>query len=428
MTDESKSADHDSSMGARANANANAETSADADNVAETEAKPQDVAATHDLTFVPVERPAQPVAFASSADAGWSAASTRPDTTDDSAAQDKLDKLEKSGTSNEFSEPDASADMDADDVDSGLARLDPLTVHPRRSSVVLCAVFGIFMMAAAAGVWWLAVRTATGQSYDDMVFNNFDALLPSGVRTLMKPFLISKVVIGISVAIGALAVVVIILRKRWWLIGQSLAFVAVSYAMHFLKYVLPRSILVNTVSNPANSAPSGHVLLAAAAGLLLVLAVPRVWRALACAVTSCFAIWIGMSVLVGRWHRPSDVVMALLLIGGLALLILAFTRTSGMDAPGSRFSSASVQIVASVMLTFGVLGVAYAGYIIWQIEPGLELGAQWAIMGATVSAGVLIVAVAALVFSMVLTMRQLTAAPLTRLGLVGAPPAPPVAR
>lgn len=39
--------------------------------------------------------------------------------------------------------------------------------------------------------------------------------------------------------------------------------------------------------------------------------------------------------------------------------------------------------------------------------------------------GDLTASVASLVFGLVLTMRQLTASPLTQLGLVGAPPAPP---
>lgn len=61
---------------------------------------------------------------------------------------------------------------------------------------------------------------------------------------------------------------------------------------------------------------------------------------------------------------PSDVAMSILLVAGLALIVLAFTRTSGMDEPGSRVSSVSVQIVSSVPITGGLLLLAYSAYVI----------------------------------------------------------------
>ena len=81
-----------------------------------------------------------------------------------------------------------------------------------------------------------------------------------------------------------------------------------------------------------------------------------------------YALVIGLSVIAGAWHRPVDVVMSCCW-RALALLAMAFTRTSGMDAPGKRASSPSVQIVGTVMITAGVLCCCYAAYIMWQIEP-----------------------------------------------------------
>lgn len=107
------------------------------------------------------------------------------------------------------------------------------------------------------------------------------------------------------------------------------------------------------------------------------------------------------------------------------MLMLAATFANGMDEPGSRASSPSVQIVGSVLLTFGVLGTLYGAYIIWQIQPGLAMSAEWTNSGAHLSTVILTASIASLVFGLVLAMRQLTASPLTKLGLVGAPPAPP---
>ena len=117
--------------------------------------------------------------------------------------------------------------------------------------------------------------------------------------------------------------------------------------------------------------------------------------------------------------------MSILLVAGLALIVLAFTRTSGMDEPGSRVSSVSVQIVSSVLITGGLLLLAYSAYVIWQVVPGLNISASWAVSGSIVSAIVGVAGVAALTFGLLLALRHITAAPLSRLGLIGAPPAPP---
>ena len=319
-------------------------------------------------------------------------------------------------------------DSDPDlDLDHGLARLDPLTVHPRMSSRVLCVAFALIFAAFAAGVWWLGVHTMSGQNYDDAVYTGLRGSIAGWFSPLTTMFTNSSLVIGLSVAIIVVAVAVAALRRRWWLLGQMAVVGLLFWAVHYLKDVLPRPFIVNTASSKLNSAPSGHTLLAAAAGVLLLIAVGRAWRALAALLASVYAVLVGLSVIVGQWHRPTDVIMAILLIGAVTLLVLAFTRASGMDAPGKRASSPSIQIVASVMITAGVLGCLYAGYIIWQLAPGLPLSEQWTHSGAIASAIVLIAAASALVFGLVLAMRQLTASPLSKLGLVGAPPEPPTA-
>lgn len=312
------------------------------------------------------------------------------------------------------------------EVNAGLAKADPLTRHPRVSSIMLSVVFGLLLLAAAAGVWWLGVRTMEGQSYEDMVWSKFDASLPGWLEPVVHVFTISTVVIATSAIMSIIALAVLIVRKRWLLIAQLAVFGGICFAAaELLKPLLPRPYLINLESNPNNSAPSGHVILAATAGVILLCAVPRMCRALVAVIGWAYAVLVGLSVIAGQWHRPTDVIMALLIVGGVAMLMLAATFANGMDEPGSRASSPSVQIVGSVLLTFGVIGTLYGAYIIWQIQPGLAMSAEWTNSGAHLSTVILTASVASLVFGLVLTMRQLTASPLTQLGLVGAPPAPP---
>lgn len=312
------------------------------------------------------------------------------------------------------------------EVNAGLAKVDPLTRRPRVSSIVLSVVFGLLLLAAAAGVWWLGVRTMEGQSYEDMVWSKFDAALPGWLEPVVHVFTISTVVVATSAIMSIIALAVLIVRKRWLLIAQLAVFGGICFAAaELLKPLLPRPYLINLESNPNNSAPSGHVILAATAGVILLCAVPRMCRALVAVIGWAYAVLVGLSVIAGQWHRPTDVIMALLIVGGVAMLMLAATFANGMDEPGSRASSPSVQIVGSVLLTFGVIGTLYGAYIIWQIQPGLAMSAEWTNSGAHLSTVILTASVASLVFGLVLTMRQLTASPLTQLGLVGAPPAPP---
>ncbi|NMM98558.1 phosphatase PAP2 family protein [Bifidobacterium olomucense] len=335
-----------------------------------------------------------------------------------------------STTASDVIDPSATSAVTTAELDRGLARLDPLTVRPRISSRVLCVVFGLLFIAAAFGVWWGCVCTAAGQSYDEMVYSALADRVAAWNQALVGAVVTdsarhSMLVIGVSVLLGGIGVVAALVRRRWWLIGQLAVLAVLCLAATRLKGLLPRPFLINTSSSPSNSAPSGHTMLAAAAAVILLLAVPRAARAVAAVVGATWSVMVAVSVIVGGWHRPSDVVMSILLVAGLALLAMAFTRTSGMDAPGQRVSSVSVQILGSVMITAGLLLLVYAAYLIWQVVPGLGISASWAVDGAVISALTGICGVAALAFGLVLALRQITAAPLSRLGLIGAPPAPP---
>ena len=287
----------------------------------------------------------------------------------------------------------------ASDIDRGLARLDPLTVRPRISSRVLCVVFGLLLIAIGFGVWWGCVFTENGQSYDELVWKNLHNDVPSWATGVMNAVAQSWLVIAVSCTIAAIGIITALIRRRWWLAGQIAVFAVVCLAVTRIKGLLPRPFIINTESPAANSAPSGHTMLAAACAVILLLTVPRAVRALAGVIGVVWAVTVGVSVIYGQWHRPSDVAMSILLVAGLALLALAVTR--------------------------GLLLLAYSGYVIWQVVPGLNVSASWAVQGANVSAVVGIAGVAMLAFGLLLALRQITAAPLSRLGLIGAPPAPP---
>lgn len=314
---------------------------------------------------------------------------------------------------------------DEAEVRLGLASLDPLVVRPRASARMACLVLGLLLVALAFAAWWLGVRTMDGQAFEDMVWSYLPSLLPGAVRTVVGLVARSIVVIALSAVFAIVGVACAILRRRWWLLGQMVVLALLGYAATWLKSLLVRPMIIETESRHLNSAPSGHVIMAALAGAALLMAVPRVLRALAAFLAALLTSVVGLSVLYGQWHRPVDVLMSLLLVSGLCLMVLAGTRASGMDPVGGRASSTAIQIIGSVLVTAGLVALAYGVFIIWQILPGLDMSAAWARSGAVLTAEVLIVGVCALTSGLVLAMRQVTASPLSKIGLIGAPPAPP---
>lgn len=303
------------------------------------------------------------------------------------------------------------------DADAALAR------RPRTSSRVLCVVLGVMLIAAAFGVWWFGACTETGQAFDDMAEVSFSATASAGFGWLAAGTHLT-VVVG-SVLLAVAGAVIAAVRRRWWLLGQLTVFGVVCAGAAELKHVLPRPFIIHTDITDGSSAPSGHVVLAVAAALALACAVSRGWRWGASLVAMAWIAFVALSVVYGRWHRPSDAVMAIALVGGVMMISLAFTRSSGMDPTGKRRSSAGVQVLASVAITGGAMACLYASYVIWQITPGLSMSAAWAKSASVNASIVMIVGATLLTCGLVTALRQLTAAPLTRLGLVGAPPAPP---
>lgn len=305
---------------------------------------------------------------------------------------------------------------------------DPLLRAPRRSSVVLCVVLGALFIGMAALMWWETVRTTIGQQYDDLVWETFKDSFPVFLAPIVNFFTHSTYVIAVIVAIGIVSVIMVIVRHRWRLLVQLVAFALVSFLCGYtLKRILPRTSLDPSLANPANSSPSGHSVAAFAAAVVLILAVPLSLRSIAAVVSFIFATSVGLSVVVEKWHRPSDVIVAFLLVTGLALITLAFTRASGMDKAGARRSSPSLQILATAMIVAGVFGTLFAGYLVWNIVPGLGQEAAWTVSAAQGSALLGISGISALSLGTILAMRQITASPLSTIGRVGAPPAPPVA-
>lgn len=114
-----------------------------------------------------------------------------------------------------------------------------------------------------------------------------------------------------------------------------------------------------------NSLPSGHTTLTAAVVIALVLVVPPAVRGAVAVVGTAVATGTGIATVAAGWHRPSDAVAAVLVVGAwaaLAGLVLVLARrrqqpTADTPQAADRHWRASVAL-ATVAGTAMVLAVA----------------------------------------------------------------------
>lgn len=297
--------------------------------------------------------------------------------------------------------------------------------RPRRSTIVVAAILGIVGLLAATLAFVLGVRTNAGQAYDTIAWQGFSTEIPaaSAAEAALHESLVVK---GISAVLALAAIVIAAVRRRFALLVQLVVYLAVGLACaRWLKPALERPVFSPLRPNPANSAPSGHMLVAMCCTIALVMAVPRAWRALTSALGFVYCGALGLALVAGQWHRPTDVVMAALIAGGLALVTMAFSIGSGLDPLPTRRESPSVQIVAPAFIAGGVLLSLYGVFGIWQLSADLDLEPMWASHSVCVSATAGILGVTMLTFGLVCAFRQLSACPLTGSGIFGTPPRPP---
>lgn len=195
--------------------------------------------------------------------------------------------------------------------------------------MTLAAALGIWL------VWWAMVTTWPGQRVEERVFVTADRF-QDVVNHLVEPVLLLGsppwLVTGFLVACG-----IGLLRRR--LTAAILAAVVVlgsNLTTQVIKDgVFHRTGLVGEWNRDINTLPSGHVTVVAAAWAALLLVVPRSWRpatALAGAAATCA---MSLATIADRWHRPSDVVAAVLVVVAWTALTCALAPAGWAGPPGA---------------------------------------------------------------------------------------------
>ncbi|PTR44533.1 PAP2 superfamily protein [Rhodococcus sp. OK611] len=185
----------------------------------------------------------------------------------------------------------------------------------------------------------LAVNTGGGQIVDQQLMVDA-AAFSEDLGVFSAEFV--GLVTPILIVGGVLVVLMITLRNNP--IALTLRVVVVTLGPITTAWVLKQSLdrpdLNGLVMH--NSFPSGTLTAITALACAIVLVTPNRWRAVVAINGALLTIGTAISVVVRQWHRPSDVIGALLLVGCYTLAVSAFplntaaARHSILADPGNE--------------------------------------------------------------------------------------------
>lgn len=232
-------------------------------------------------------------------------------------------------------------------------------------------------------VYVLFVRTYTGQIIDARAFDGaaeqHDLVHWAAVKVLEN---VPVIAIGGGVLLASL-IGGITRRPKHLVVGVAAAAAALVIT-EFTKHVVLTRTDTGATDFFHNSLPSGHATVAAAAAFTVFLVSPPRWRPLAALLGGAFAVTVGVLLVIGQWHRPSDVIAAFLVVavcGCLSGIVLLLWRVPEANPAATSMNALWWVFGASAIVALLALGVGF----VTAAEDGRHL--QVACIGG--SAGIL---------------------------------------
>lgn len=272
---------------------------------------------------------------------------------------------------------------------------------------VVAAAVAVGAAVLAWMVWRYFVDTYAGQMAERAAFDgavNGQGPLWAVAEPVLDTVSVTLVVVGLGAAMG-----IALLRRRWGLAVQvAFLVVGANVTTQLVKHdLLGRENLIGGWTAD-NSLPSGHTTVAASVAAALLLVVPRTARPLVAVLGGAYTAATGVSTLVGQWHRPSDVVAAVLVVLAWGALVCAFTPRSALDRGAGGSPGSVVTGVLLLLVSAGASAAALWAYrstpATWDTTTAQEATAY---VGGVAGVG----AATAAVFAVLLLVRQSTGRP-----------------
>ncbi|MFW0109118.1 phosphatase PAP2 family protein [Rothia sp. P13129] len=236
----------------------------------------------------------------------------------------------------------------------------------------------ILLGSALIGFFYFFIKTRIGQRLDEISFTEFSYQLTDYQQPTERILNFIPTVAAISAVIGLFFVIIWKHRFVPSLIGLSIAICSYISA-YLLKYHLITKPDYGIQEAVLNSAPSGHTTVAAAAGSALFLAAPKKLRPLVALISAILTTATGFSTIVNGWHRPADVITAVLLVSlwtVIGLAILRFVRSEELDMSNTQRSGLILIPLLNIAGFFlGFCSLALYAITIYSPFPGCALSA-----------------------------------------------------
>lgn len=249
----------------------------------------------------------------------------------------------------------------------------------RGKPVILTAwllFLAVAQIAVFVAVYRYFVLTADGQGLD------FVALASNGLGADRLAGPVNTVLEAISIVAVAVSTCVIgfiaLIRKRVALAVTSVVLIGgANLSAELLKHYLIRPDLGvdEARAGAGNSFPGGHTAIAASAVVALVLVLPPVARGVGAVIGSLYASLVGVATLSAGWHRPSDAVSSILLVGvwaAFAGILLRLLRRRGervSDNESHKISCVVLTVLGVIALTVAIIGLRES-YQVIGYDPG----------------------------------------------------------
>jgi membrane-associated phospholipid phosphatase len=213
-------------------------------------------------------------------------------------------------------------------------------------------------VAGFVAIWEFFVRSEHGQWLDTVALTG-NSIGRSRIDDLVGTILDAISLVSLAVATAVIGFIALARRRIALAVGAVLLIVGANLTTQVLKLVITRPDLGIDPERAAagNSLPSGHTTIAASVAVALLLVLPAGARGLGAILSAVFVAAAGVATLSAGWHRPSDAVAALLVVGGWAcaagVFIVGAQRRHGGVAydPPSRMAVLALALAAVALLT-----------------------------------------------------------------------------
>ena len=304
------------------------------------------------------------------------------------------------------------------------ARPAPVVPDRRLGVVVVALLVAALSFAGVVLLWKVFVDTANGQTVENAALQG--ARYGQTHLWRIAERVLDVVSVGFIAAVLLAAMLIAALRRRWSLAVQvAVLMIGANLTTRILKYSVFYRPDFGVEASYGNTLPSGHTTAAASVAAALVLVVPPRVRPWAAVLGAVYTTATGVSTLIGQWHRPSDVVAAVLVVlawTAIACALVALTparvptatgaiRVSGTLGDDRDPTPATMRMVVSTLVVVGVAAGAAATVALshtWNNRGDLTARAEEVTAYFGGAAGALMAS--CLAFAIMLVLRQAAAA------------------